>query len=412
MNAPIFYLAGPGDIIGTYRHWRAGRDDPSQVAVTYSGQFFDVCRTLGRPGLAVAYRDQSDRVADDGFEVIHRRIPMQTWRGPFFHLGWYLFILSLVWTAWRRGADTMVLMTGTHLLPLWVAKLLGIKVILSGQCVLWPKNLGKRGLWKVVHALDRGFYRRGADGLISISADITRQIDELTGGSHASIIAFRPHYRREEFDEIPDADPSVHPFRVLFAGRVEENKGIFDVVEIADRLRKESIEPISFDIAGDGGALAETRRRIAKRNLQSNIHTYGYCEKPRMRQLLHACHMVIIPTKAEMIEGFNKVVAESVLSGRPYVTSNLCPAIEYVRDSGIEVHPDQIDEYVWAIKKLVEDRLLYAKYVQATRKQREQFLDPEQSWASALERVLSTIGVDRPDKPPRRPAHLAAKTSS
>ena len=28
----VFYAAGPGDVIGTYRHWCEGRDDPHQVA--------------------------------------------------------------------------------------------------------------------------------------------------------------------------------------------------------------------------------------------------------------------------------------------------------------------------------------------------------------------------------------------
>ena len=35
----ILYAAGPGNVLGTYRHWRGGEDDPSQVAMTYSGQF-------------------------------------------------------------------------------------------------------------------------------------------------------------------------------------------------------------------------------------------------------------------------------------------------------------------------------------------------------------------------------------
>ena len=38
----IVYAAGPGDVVGTYRHWKEGRDDPSQVAITYSGQFYDL----------------------------------------------------------------------------------------------------------------------------------------------------------------------------------------------------------------------------------------------------------------------------------------------------------------------------------------------------------------------------------
>ena len=44
----ILYAAGPGDVIGTYRHWKEGRDDPSQIAITYSGQFYSLCKELAR----------------------------------------------------------------------------------------------------------------------------------------------------------------------------------------------------------------------------------------------------------------------------------------------------------------------------------------------------------------------------
>lgn len=32
----ILYVAGPGNVIGTYNHWVKGEDDPAQVSVTYS----------------------------------------------------------------------------------------------------------------------------------------------------------------------------------------------------------------------------------------------------------------------------------------------------------------------------------------------------------------------------------------
>ena len=48
----IFYAAGPGDIIGTYRHWSRGEYDPSQIHVTYSAQFFDVCRNIGAQAMS------------------------------------------------------------------------------------------------------------------------------------------------------------------------------------------------------------------------------------------------------------------------------------------------------------------------------------------------------------------------
>lgn len=391
----LLYLAGPGDVLGTYRHWRDGRDDPSQVAVTYSVLFFEACRKLNANAKVISYNRLRGRVADKIFDVEHRPVPMQTWRGPFFHIGWYLFSFSVAVSAIRQRSDAVVLMTGTHLWPYWILRLVGCKIILTQHCVIWPKNLGRRGLWKLVHRLDRSFFRSGNDAIISMSYDITEQIEELTGGKHPPVTGFRPFYRADEFADIPEPDQHATPFRVLFAGRAEENKGVLDLIDIAERVHRECAKPVLFDIAGDGGAFDEMKRRVAARGLEKVVLVHGYCEKPKMRQLLKECHAVILPTKAEMIEGFNKVVAEAVIAGRPYITSHLCPAVKYVAESGIEVPPDEIEGYVQAVKTLAEDREQYERYVHASKSEREQFLDPQQNWAAALHRALQSVDLGK-----------------
>jgi glycosyltransferase involved in cell wall biosynthesis len=385
------YLAGPGDVIGTYRHWREGRHDPSQVAVTYSGQFFDVCRRLGASSYAISYHRRRGRIVDGPFTVEHRPVPLQSQRGPLFHLGWYLYGMSVACSAVWHRCDVLVLMTGTHLVPYWIARCFGVKVVLTQQCVIWPKNLGQRGLWKVVHWLDRGFFRRGANAIISMSHDITAQIDELTNQRHAPIVDFRPHYRRHDFAHIPPSDPTNRPFRVLFAGRVEANKGVFDLIAMASAFQRSRSGLIAFDVAGDGSALAEMRGHVEQQGLQSTVRLHGYCNSSKMQELLASCHIVIVPTKSEMIEGFNKVVAEAVLAHRPFVTSHLCPAIEYVRGGGLEVPADDVDQYVDAIKSLADNRERYEECVDASCELAEQFLDPDLSWAAVLERVLDNI---------------------
>ena len=50
----ILYAAGPGDVIGTYNHWINRQDDPSQVSVTYSGQFYEVCCALDAEGYVIS----------------------------------------------------------------------------------------------------------------------------------------------------------------------------------------------------------------------------------------------------------------------------------------------------------------------------------------------------------------------
>ena len=71
----ILYAAGPGDVIGTYRHWKQGLDDPSEVAVTYSSQLFDVCRELGAEAWVISYHPRRQKLRDGPFVVEHRPLP-------------------------------------------------------------------------------------------------------------------------------------------------------------------------------------------------------------------------------------------------------------------------------------------------------------------------------------------------
>ena len=385
----ILYMAGPGDVIGTFQHWRCGEDDPTQVAMTYSGQFFEMCRRQGAWAKLIAYHPRRDRVTEEMFDIEHWPMQMERWRGPMFHLKWYWFSLMVALTAIRQRCDVLVLMSGTHLLPYWIAKLFGKRIVLTEHCVLWPTNLGRRRLWRVVHALDRAFFQRGADAIISMSQDITAQIDELTGGQHGPLSYFVPTYRRQTFAALKPAIHRRRPFRVLYVGRVEPEKGAFALLEIAGALKTLGRTDVVLDVAGDGSALPKLRAAIAAQGLESFVTLHGYCRRPQLVEAIKESHVLIVPTKSAMIEGFNKVVVEAVLAQRPFITSNLCPAVAYVREAGVEVPADDVTAYLKAILHLADDESAYQTHVTAANQLASQFYDMERSWSATLWRSLT-----------------------
>ena len=76
----ILYAAGPGNVLGTYRHWREGKDDPTQVAITYSGQFYEVCQELNAQTYVIATCRIPGRLADGNFRIVHRAV--FAWQPP------------------------------------------------------------------------------------------------------------------------------------------------------------------------------------------------------------------------------------------------------------------------------------------------------------------------------------------
>lgn len=394
----ILYAAGPGDVIGTYRHWKVGRDDPSEVALTYSGQFFDLCRETGAAGYVISYRPRRDRVEDEAFIVEHRPVPFRKGPAPLYHLAQIVSGLRLTLSALRFRADVAVVSGGAHWFTLSLLPLLGVKVLPTLHCVLWRKSRPPRGFNRLVHRLNARFFRRSASAILSLSRDITDQLEELTGGRCPAVIPFLPSYRRASFegDFTPAAPP---PFRVLFAGRVEANKGVYDLLAVAERFAREGRTEIEFDLCGTGGALDDLRRRATLAGLAGRFRCHGHLDRRAMRERYAAAHVVVAPTTRAFIEGFNKVVAEAVLAGKPVITSSVCPALEYVRPAVVEVPPDDVAAYGDAILSLADDPALLRAKRHGCAGVQEPFYDVSRSWGVALRRALGRLGAVDEDPP-------------
>jgi glycosyltransferase involved in cell wall biosynthesis len=246
--------------------------------------------------------------------------------------------------------------------------------------------------------LDRPLWQKSAAAILSASIDITRQIDQTTAGTHRPVIQFLPTYRPGTFEA--DLPPGKRePFRVLFAGRIEGYKGVFDLLEIANRFKVAGRETIEFDLCGTGSAIEPLNDRIAQSNLDGRFRVHGHCDRAKMRQMFRDCHVLIVPTTTDFAEGFNQVVAEGVLAGRPVITSSVCPALDYVREAVIEVPPNDVTAYHDAILRLHDDTNLYEQKRAASISLQKQFYDPALGWAQALlkslghEAILTTTAV-------------------
>ena len=389
----ILYAA-PGNVIQTYRHWAEGADDPSQVSMTYSGQFYDLCRDLPAEGCVVSSHPERDRLRDGSFTLEHLPRCWPRARHVAYHLARIAYGLLIVWRAFRFRANVAVIAEGaTHWFVLYPLALAGVKVIPALHCVLWPKYGGLRPVQRWINRLDRGLFSTHAFAILSASGDITTQVRELTRGATRPIFEFLPTYRRETFQGLRQPVHAAKPFRVLFAGRIERDKGVFALLEIAQRFAREDRHDVVFDLCGEGSALAELRAAAGNAaatipRLAESFRIHGYCQRPQMREMLENSHVVIVPTTTDFIEGFNQVVVEAILAGRPVITSSVCPALDYVRDAVVEVQPEDTDAYARAILDLKDEPALYRKKREACIVYQPMFYDPGNGWGAALRRAI------------------------
>ncbi|MBW4618446.1 MAG: glycosyltransferase family 4 protein [Cyanosarcina radialis HA8281-LM2] len=387
----ILYAAGPGNIIGTYNYWIKNEDDPSQVAITYSGQFYEVCRELEARAYAISSDKEKKVVDDERFRIEHRPFPSLKNSPIFYHLGLLWYGLRLMVSAVRFQVDVVVVADGTtHWFILPLLSWFGIQIIPSLHCVPWSKYVPTKKTQRLFLRLSRHLFV-SSPAILVVSDEIADRVSQITNNRHRLILKTVPVYRRSQFVGIEAPDLSSYPFRVLFVGRIEADKGVFDLLEIAKRFASEGRKDFRFDLCGDGSALESLRLAAKAAEVEHFFVCHGHCERPEMRQMYGQSHLVVVPTKTSFVEGFNKVVVEGILAGRPVVTSAVCPALSEVRPAVLEVPPDDIAAYGDALTKLREDREFYREKQQNCLALQEKFYDFSQSWGTQLKSVLLSI---------------------
>jgi glycogen synthase len=394
----ILYAAGFGDVIGTFRRWLEGRDDPTEVAITYSEQFFDTCMHLKADALVVASRlacYPREKFSARGIRLEHRTCRWAYKSGLRFHF-WKLWAgVRLIATVIAYRPDVVVVSDGTcpwfMLRPL---RWLRIAVIPTLHCVFYTGDVPWRGIVnRIIGALDRPFWRRTAACVLSVSLDVTRQLQTISGGLHPPVLQFLPIYRERSFEGTAALPAERAPFRVLFAGRIERAKGVFELLEIARRSRAEGRTAVEFELCGSGSALEELSAQVRDLGLESTFRLHGQCDRPTMLEMFRKSHAVIVPTIAEAGEGLAKIVVEGVLASRPVITSSVCPAIEYVGDAVVVVPADDVAGYHDAIVSLYEDPQLYERKREACRHVQKQFYEHSRGWGAMLIRALGHVSV-------------------
>jgi len=394
----FYYALGPANMIKPYSHWVKGEDDPSRTTITYTAQFYDVCRALDAEVYVLSSCSEKQLLHDGQFTIEHRpNLELgKNLSGFLYSLGQLWYMLRIIATAVRFRANVAIVGQGTRYRTLYsLLPLFGIQVIWSLHCVLWPKYNPPKGikLWRF--RLTQNFFAKNCAAILTHSDDIIEQIAQLTGESHPPIVQFSPIYCRSQFDEIDEPDAIRSPFRVMFAGQIERFKGVFDLLEIAKRFADEGRQAIIFELCGDGSALESLRLAAKEAGVEPSFVCYGYCQKQQMREVYNRSHVVIVPTRTEFVEGFNKVVIEGVLSGRPVITSAVCPSLPCVTEAVVEVPPDDPNAYGDAVLKLCDDCEFYEEKRRGCLGLQEQFYDISRGWGTKLKSILVAIQESR-----------------
>lgn len=167
---------------------------------------------------------------------------------------------------------------------------------------------------------------------------------------------------------------------ILFAGRLEEGKGVRYIIEAMKHIFKE-IPNAKMVIAGDGPKRAKFED-LAQTVASKNIEFLGKIPHKEMAELYGKCNVFVMHSK---FEPFGAVTVEAMASGRPVVVSNAGGSIEIVKnnETGILVEFGDVKGIADATVKILEDEELARKMGEKGRKR----IEEEYRWEKEADRI-------------------------
>ena len=139
----------------------------------------------------------------------------------------------------------------------------------------------------------------------------------------------------------------------MFLGRMNSDKGINELAEAFNRVRKKRVNARLLLVGGD----EENLTPIVKQKVKDvdSVLFYGVTSKPE--RLLQACDVFCMPSYRE---GFGTSIIEASLLEKPIICSNTYGLMETIVEgkTGLRHKVADVDSLYFAMEKLINDKNL------------------------------------------------------
>lgn len=240
---------------------------------------------------------------------------------------------------------------------------------------------------RLIHGIE-GWLVEHADRTIVCSSYMHEQVRTLFGVPESRLETIPNGVAVDEFappaDEVRDlrrtlADDATH--LVLFAGRLEYEKGVQTVLHALERL-VDRVGAVRFLIAGVGTYSDELRGLVDELGLGHRVQFTGFLEERALRLHYAAVDVAVAPS---LYEPFGLVATEAMACGTPVVVSDTGGLREIVVDgTGLTFPPHDAAQLADRIAEILTGPELAAALVERGRERMRSRYD----WADVAERTV------------------------
>lgn len=376
------YVAGPGDVAGTFEYWRAGQFDPRVPVIAYSTQFYTLVDKIDAEALILCESEELPSDPHPRFRFV--RTPRR--RDSLGRIAYRLEMARYARAVLReiRAFDPDVVLVGTDS-PVAVFRGLPARTraVMTLHNTFWPMGRRPTSLKARLKLAWTARALRRVGAAVCTSPECRTQFIALTSQAEGVFVQ-TPQVLAQHAGDGRERDALR---RILFLGRIESDKGIFDLLEVFDGVADTHPE-LSLVFAGTGSAEDALREAISQARNRDRIAFPGKLTADEVHASLEEADLLVCPTRSAFPEGLAMVVIEATIHGVPTLLSSVVPAKELFQEAVVEFPADDVEALRSALQHLVSSPEDYRSLSRSAQEGSDAFFDRSRSWGSQLYRAL------------------------
>jgi len=238
-----------------------------------------------------------------------------------------------------------------------------------------------------------------ADTLITCSSSMRDEVIELfSPGPDTDVTVIHNGIDLTAW-EFAERRRAVGPAELLFAGRLEYEKGVQDLITALPLIRRRH-PGTTLTVAGEGTQREWLAGLAVNHRVADAVTFLGNQDHDALVRLMRRCEAIVLPSR---YEPFGIIALEAAASGIPLVTSTAGGLGEAVHDgtTGLTFPPAQAPDLAAAVIATLDDPAAAAARARRARA----LLTEEFTWQAVAERTAAVYAasVRRPHRPLARP---------
>jgi len=173
---------------------------------------------------------------------------------------------------------------------------------------------------------------------------------------------------------------------ILYVGRIEASKGVFDLLEACIKLL--IADPsLALLYVGDGSSQGELKKRVELLKLKEHVWFTGHIPHSKLAPIVRHCRFIVMPTRSISGEGRGKAAIEAFVLGKPIIVPNYGAFKYLVEDevNGLYYRSDDVQDLSSKIYSLLYDEILYKCLIKGAIKAGKRLIDPDVTFMEAFE---------------------------